>query len=150
MSRILRYETGSCVPNVLMMDSEDRTSDQHDAYSIAAVIPSTTINTTNNRINGAMRSAVADFRRSDIRNYLMLRNRIREEEMVDETDNEHEALLISKFAAVGIASETLADAADVAKRLCTQSGPVDGGTLDPRHYIDYQHLFLKLARKTSI
>ena len=38
MGRILRYETGSCVPNVLMMDSEDRTSDQHDAYSIAAVI----------------------------------------------------------------------------------------------------------------
>ena len=69
--------------------------------------------------------------------------------MVDETDNEHEAFLISKFAAVGIASETLADAADVAKRLCTQSGPVDGGTLDPRHYIDHQHLLLKLARKTS-
>ena len=38
MSRILRYETGSCVQNVLMMDSEDRTSYQHDAYSIAAVI----------------------------------------------------------------------------------------------------------------
>ncbi len=74
----------------------------------------------------------------------------REEKMVDETDNEHEALLILKCTAVGIASETLADAADVAKRLCTQSGPVDGGTLDPRHYIDYQHLFLKLARKTSI
>ena len=59
MSWILRYETGSCVPNVLMMDSEDRTSNQRDAFSIAAVIPSTTINTTNNRINGAMRSAVA-------------------------------------------------------------------------------------------
>ena len=70
--------------------------------------------------------------------------------MVDETDNEHEALLISKFAAVGIASETLAYATDVAKRLCMQSGPGDGGTLDPRHYIDHQHLFLKLARKTSI
>ena len=69
--------------------------------------------------------------------------------MVDETDSEHETHLIPRFAAADIASETLADAADVAKRLCTQSGPVDGGTLAPRHYIDYQHLFLKLARKTS-
>jgi len=79
----------------------------------------------------------------------MFRNRIREEEMVDETDNEHEAHLISKFAAAGIASETLANATDVAKRLCAHSDPVDGGTLDPRHYIDYQHLFLELARKKS-
>lgn len=70
--------------------------------------------------------------------------------MVDETDNEHKDRLISKFAAAGITSETLANAADVAKRLCAQSGSVDGGTLDPRHYIDYQHLFLELARKTSL
>ena len=97
-----------------------------------------------------MRSAVADLRRSDIRNYLMLRNRIREEEMVDETKDEHEAHLISKLATTDIASDTLADAADVAKRLCAQSGPVDGGTLDPHHSTDYQHLLLKLACKTSI
>ncbi len=69
--------------------------------------------------------------------------------MADETDNEHEAHLISKFTAAGIASETLAYATDVAKRLCAQSGPVDGDPLDPRHYIDHQHLFLELARKTS-
>ena len=69
--------------------------------------------------------------------------------MDDETENEQDAHIILKFTVAGIPSEALVNASDVAKRLCDQSGPVDGSTLDPHHLFDHQHLFLKLSRKTS-
>ncbi len=70
--------------------------------------------------------------------------------MGDKTDYMNKPHLISKFTDVGIATESLASAAATAKRLCIQSRPLNGGALDPCNHTDYQHLFLELAKKTTI
>lgn len=65
--------------------------------------------------------------------------------MTDVPGPTHENLLISKLLAAGIDAETLAGAAEAARLLCAQSGPVGGGCLAPRHYLDYQQLLEELA-----
>jgi hypothetical protein len=69
--------------------------------------------------------------------------------MADETDSEVEALAVSALAEAGIAPDTLAVAANAAKRLVKQSGPVEGGAFRPPQHLDYQSLFRDLARKTA-
>ncbi len=70
--------------------------------------------------------------------------------MTDAPDTANENLLISKLLAAGIDPEKLASAAETARVLRAQAGPVDGSGLDPPHYLDFQHLFHELAGKPPV
>jgi hypothetical protein len=62
---------------------------------------------------------------------------------------DREDLLIRKLLAAGIAPEQLASAAETARSLCAQSGPVEGSGLAPRHHLDFQQLLQELAGKSG-
>ncbi len=67
--------------------------------------------------------------------------------MMDALDGSYENLLIAKLLAACIAPEALANAAETARALCAQVGPVNGSALTPRNHLDFQRLFQELAGK---
>lgn len=69
--------------------------------------------------------------------------------MTDVPEITHKDLLISKLLAAGIDAQKLANAAEAARVLCAQTGPVEGSCLSPRHHLDFQRLFEELVGETA-
>jgi len=69
--------------------------------------------------------------------------------MVDKSDYINKPHFISKFTKVGIAPESLINAAATAQRLSTQAKTSSPGAINPCNQSDYQHLFIELAKKIT-
>lgn len=69
--------------------------------------------------------------------------------MGDKDDELQNADITSQLICAGISSAAIESAADVAKKLCMESGNMDADALNPRHASDYQRLFTELSLKSA-